>query len=154
VKKILLLGAVLSIALMGCGSGSSGAADTGGGAAPAVVSLKDKIVGTWKMDVDSVKMSMLTDEFKKTPQYDEMKKGLAKVTLEIKSDGTYSGSGPDDKPSTGKWSLSEKTITLTPDKKEEAKDQPIMTVNEDGNRIHAASPPGSPQPVEMDFVKA
>jgi hypothetical protein len=151
VKKILLLGAVLTLAIVGCGSASSGTADTGG--APAAVSLKDKLVGKWTVDVESIKSPMFTPEVMKSPKFAEVKVGLAKLLLEFKSDGTYTGTDPDGKSDTGKWTLDGKDLKMVPDKDADPDNQPKVTLNDEGTRMHAEFSKGTNK-MEMDLVHA
>ncbi|HVT10630.1 MAG TPA: lipocalin family protein [Fimbriimonadaceae bacterium] len=112
--------------------------------------LKDKIVGTWKADVDSLQMPGLTPEMKKMPQ---IREGFDKMHIEFKSDGTYAATDPTGTTETGKWQLKEKTLTVTPDKPQKGT-EPTLTVNDDGTKIHATGPGPSGGNLELDFVKS
>ncbi|HWA84543.1 MAG TPA: lipocalin family protein [Fimbriimonadaceae bacterium] len=112
--------------------------------------LKDKLVGTWKVDVDSLQMPGLTPEMKKMPQ---VRDGFAKMHIELKGDGTYAATDIMGSTETGKWELNEKTLKVTPDKPEKGT-EPTLTVSDDGSKIHAAGPGPTGGNLELDFVKS
>jgi hypothetical protein len=134
VKRYLLLGVAAVAVLTGCGSGSST-----GAAGGTAVSLKDKIVGTWKMDVSTMNDDAgVPPEVKSNPQYAKMKeeaiKKMGEARIEFKADGTVTAAGMgDDKP--GKWSLNGNEIVLVDDKGK-ATSATKATINADGTKIH------------------
>src|SRR5690349_17149555 len=87
----------IAMALVGCGSSDSSTA--GGGtdtkATETKVDLKDKIVGTWKADFSSLGGTAVTEEMKKNAEF---KKLMDEMQIELKADGTYTGSSGSGKP--------------------------------------------------------
>lgn len=131
-RKLLFALIALVFVLAGCGGG-----------------LKDKVAGKWKFDLNSITGQGITPEIKSNPQF---KEAFDKMTLELKADGTYAATDPTGKNETGKWSLTEKKLTMTPDDPK-SKDQPDLTVNDDGTKIHASMPTPAGK-MELDLIKA
>jgi hypothetical protein len=118
-RFILVVIAIAAIA--GCGGG-----------------LKDKIVGTWKIDVNSMKMPEVPESMKNSPEFkaqmDQMKQQMGAGRIEFKADGSVipTGLGPQQN---GKWSLEGNEIKLVDDKgKPETSVK--ATVSADGSKIH------------------
>ena len=112
--------------------------------------LKDKVVGTWRIDPSSAKSSFL-DQLKKRPDAEKVvEESLAAARFKFAADGTFEASSTQGGgPQAGKWTLNGRAIDLEIPGRESNK--PEMTLNEDGSRIHY-SESGS-LGVEMDLVK-
>src|SRR5436853_2863206 len=102
-KKCLLALVLVGAVLAGCGGGS----------------LKDKIVGTWKVDTASVKMPDMPDAVKNDPRFktalDEQMKKLGEGRLEFKADGTAVPTNMGSQKG-GKWSVKDNELILEDEK--------------------------------------
>jgi len=115
--------------------------------------LKDKVVGTWKVDTNSIKGAAF-DQLKAQPGFaDQLVKALGSERFEFKSDGTVNFSGPTGPSMSGKWTIDGNNLKVTPDNAKDNSGAPTMTVSSDGSKIHMSGGNG-PTAGEMDLVKA
>ena len=137
-KTFQLLLCLVAVALVGCSK-----------------SLTEKVVGTWKIDTDSISDKNVPAEIRADPDYaakrTEAFKKMGEGRLEFKADGTFVNTGlPGDK--SGKWSLNEREIVLT-DKAGRAGKTMKATIDGDASHIHIGPvDPGSGDP-GIDFIK-
>jgi hypothetical protein len=138
VKQFALLICLVAIALAGCGS-----------------SLKEKVVGSWKIDTDSINDKNIPAALKADPEYAAKKAAalqkMEEGRIEFKPDGTYVNTGlPGDK--SGKWSLKDREIVLTDDAGR-AGNSMKATIDEDASRIHLRPVDPSSGDPGIDFIK-
>ena len=131
-KKVWILGVMASIALVGCGG------------------IRNKIIGTWKLDESSVQIPGV-DEATKNKVAANFK-AMDNVRLSFNDDGTYAVSGIGST-KMGKWFLSGHNIVINEGQTME-KGLPTLVIANDGSKIHMSTP----SPVEkgdmlVDLVK-
>jgi hypothetical protein len=125
--------AALAVLVVGCGG-----------------SLKDKIVGVWHMDAESVSGSAV-GEAKSSPTWPQMKKNLEQGTFTFGADGKLTAAAFGQSGDAGTWKLDANKIVITSNKPDKQSQVPIFTVAADGSKIHMAAPGGT---FEADLVKA
>ena len=138
-KKLVILICVVPFALAGCGK-----------------SLKEKIVGTWKIDTDMISDKNVPSEIRARPDYASQKAAafqkMEEGRLEFKADGTFVNTGlPGAK--SGKWSLKDMEVVLTDEAGRAGRDMKA-TVNGDASRIHLGSRDPSSGDPGTDFIRA
>ena len=101
--------------------------------------LRDKVAGSWKMDIGSVKGM---------PPSPEQKAAAEAIRWAFKEDGTLVVTGIGS-PKRGKWELKDHEIKLTMEKAQDQQVAPQMTINDEGTRIHGENPA-----MQIDFVRS
>jgi len=130
--------AFIVLPLMICGCGSSNSADDPNApvqlskkaAAPKPAKPEDQVVGIWQIDVANTVIPGMKD----TDKAEE-----AALRMEIKADGTFATTGVKT-PETGKWTLKDHTVTITPDK---GNGGPPLTLSDDGKKLSGTQTEGS-----------
>jgi hypothetical protein len=147
-KKLLLSFAILPFVIAGCGSSetpttattTTGTTGTTATTPPATASVKDQVVGTWKVDIAKSNLGGMTDKEKAEGE---------KVGADIKADGTYVSHGPSGDKS-GTWTVDGKKITFS----EKTGDiPPTMDVSDDGSQLSFSMSEGG-KSVSIVMVKA
>jgi hypothetical protein len=138
VKQFLLLMCLVPIVLIGCSS-----------------SLAEKVVGSWKIDTDSISDKDMPAALKADPEYAAKKAAalqkMEEARIEFKADGTFVSTGlPGDK--SGKWKLIERELVLTDDAGRAGKSMKA-TIDADASRIHLRTVDPSSGDPGIDFIK-
>jgi hypothetical protein len=120
-RRIILLVIAVAAVTAGCGGG-----------------LKNKIVGTWKIDVNSLKTPDVPASVKNSPEYAnsvaKAKEIMGAGRIEFKSDGSVTATDMGNQ-QPAKWTLEGNEVKLVDDKGKQDTSMKA-TVNADATRIH------------------
>lgn len=146
-KKLIFVCAALALltfCLTGCGD------------------LKNKVVGTWKIDASTIKGPAL-DQMEALASTIPSQKKIAdhlvaiikSMSMSFKDDGTCALTATSEagQSEAGTWDLKDHTITIN-FKDSANKNNPTLTLNEDGSKIHMSVGDTGQNTFEADFVKS
>ena len=111
--------------------------------------LAEKVIGTWKIDMNSIKADGMTGDIKSSPQYKAMEAALSPARLDFKSDGTVSALNMGTMPP-GKWMMSGHEIKSA----EKDNDKTKLFLSDDNSKIHMTITQEDGKKMEFDWVKA
>lgn len=133
-KNKMWILAIAALAVVGCGG-----------------SMKDKLVGSWKVDPTSFS-GKFVDQAKSAGKLDELTKGSESTRFKFNADGKFEISMGGHAAPVGSWSLKDHEITISPADSAGGKNQPeTATLNADGSRIRMSE---GQQGISFELVKA
>jgi len=169
-----ILAAALALAVIGCKKDEAGSstvptnATTTAGpstsptaspsespSAPTSAGDNSKVVGTWKPDVNSLKITVADKTAKgqeqEKMQTEQAKKSMASATITFNADGSFSSTDSSGKKDGGKYTVSGNKITMS--EPNTSTPEPSLTLSPDGSKI-SMHMEGGGNTFDVDLVKA